>query len=622
MKLIPGAIARPISRNYTPRRRARTDAVILHVAVSKARSLHGWFNNPAAKASSHLYVRKDGSMEQYVSHEQSAWTSGAGSYRSIGIETEGMGIEPWTAAQRETIARVLAWAHKTYGVPLALMDSSAPRARGTGWHRLGIPMTRAQLSRGVSYTGGELWSRAVGKTCLPTDVTEVLTKRGWVPLLEVADTDLVASVDGAGRVSFDTAEKIEPYVAQVITVGKFESTPDHDWVVSRPGPSNCLDCDFSGKRRAVGVHRQHTGHNLKRTDQWVKVPAAKLRRADTALEVAPRDEGLPLTLDEVRMAVWLFADGHYMSENGSGYYGVEWHFKKDRKTERVTALLDRLGVAYSLGARSDGTSAIRVWGDEGRFLIDLLPTKRFTPDWLAVSREQIDAMWEELRLADGASTVPGHICFSRDKESLNVLQAASTLNGVSTRMWHTSGLWWLAIRKSRHRYEVRPPTRETEVACLTTVNGTLIIRQRGQVTVTGNCPGSACIAQIPSIVSRARIIAGLDKPKPNPSPADALAEAGILIGDTMKNVGIYTNRADGTRVYAILNPASGFFHKFTGGTGKTLAGTYVNPLAAAFDTGSWPFVTQSHMDVIEEACALVRAGLVRAQEPSDGTNKE
>ena len=300
--MIPGAIARPISRNYTPRKRSRTDAVILHVAVSRARSLHGWFNNPTARASSHLYIRKDGSMEQYVSHESSAWTSGAGSYRSIGIETEGMGVEPWTAAQCETLARVLAWAHKTYGVPLALMDSSAPRARGTGWHRLGVPMTRAQLNRGISYTGGELWSRAVGKTC----------------------------------------------------------------------------------------------------------------------------------------------------------------------------------------------------------------------------------------------------------------------------------------------------------------------------------PGSACIAQIPAIVSRARILAGLDKPapKPKPTPAEALAEAGILIGDLMKNVGIYTNRADGTRVYAILNPTSGFFHKFTGGTGKTLAGTYVNPLAAAFDTGSWPFVTQSHMDVIEEACALVRAGLVRAQEPSDGTNKE
>lgn len=165
----PGALWRPISVNFTKRRRSRTDAIILHVTASNAPSQFGWFNNPRSGASCHLHIALDGAIEQYVDLDKIAWTSGAGNARTVGIETAGTGTGEWTVAQCVAIVEVLAWLCTRYDVPVVLMDSSRPAERGIGWHRLGIdgnwpalPDIRAgRLQRG----GGELWSGARGKVC-------------------------------------------------------------------------------------------------------------------------------------------------------------------------------------------------------------------------------------------------------------------------------------------------------------------------------------------------------------------------------------------------------------------------------------------------------------------------
>lgn len=160
----PGAIWRPISRNYGGRR-SSTRGVILHVAVSESSSLRGWFNDPRSGASSHLYVRRDGTLEQYVDMRYTAWTSGSGSATTIGVETQGMGSGKWTPQQVEALAQIVAWAHREFGVPLRVMTSSKASERGVGYHALGVPATSTQKTRGISKTGGQLWSKAVGKTC-------------------------------------------------------------------------------------------------------------------------------------------------------------------------------------------------------------------------------------------------------------------------------------------------------------------------------------------------------------------------------------------------------------------------------------------------------------------------
>ncbi|GGJ55591.1 peptidoglycan recognition protein family protein [Glutamicibacter ardleyensis] len=154
---MPGVVWKPISRNYTKRRRARTDCVILHIAVTEASSLKGWFNNPSAGASSHFYVRRDGTIEQYMGAEYISWANGAGNSRSITVETQGMGTGSWTGPQVKSLARICSFAHEKFGVRTSLMQNSLPSSKGIGYHRLGVNPWRVN--------GGELWSSSRGKIC-------------------------------------------------------------------------------------------------------------------------------------------------------------------------------------------------------------------------------------------------------------------------------------------------------------------------------------------------------------------------------------------------------------------------------------------------------------------------
>jgi hypothetical protein len=157
MAWMPGAIRKEITKFRTPLRRRR--GVCLHVAVSESASLYGFFSG--AKVCSHFYVRKDGTIEQYVSTAYQAPANYQGNSSLISVETQGgvhnANSEPWTAAQVEALARISAWASKTHGIPLIEMPNSRPESVGIGYHKLGVDPYRVD--------GGERWSTSYGKIC-------------------------------------------------------------------------------------------------------------------------------------------------------------------------------------------------------------------------------------------------------------------------------------------------------------------------------------------------------------------------------------------------------------------------------------------------------------------------
>lgn len=77
--------------------------------------------------------------------------------------------------------------------------------------------------------------------------------------------------------------------------------------------------------------------------------------------------------------------------------------------------------------------------------------------------------------------------------------------------------------------------------------------------------------------------------------------------DMPKNSGFqYTRSHDGAIVYLIANTGSGFNSEYTdGGRGKGIPGSYNNPVAAAFDTGSYAKITEGHAMAIKAACDRV-----------------
>lgn len=176
---MPGAVWRPIPISPDRPRRRKGRGVCLHVAVSEAPSLFGFFST--STSDSHFYVNKAGVIEQYVDTDLVAYANADGNASLISVETQG-GVtspdtEPWTDAQLDGLAAICRWARDVEGVPLQVMPDSRPTSRGIGWHRLGV--------RPYVVSGGEVWSSSYGKTCPGTrkisQVPEVVRRASPAP---------------------------------------------------------------------------------------------------------------------------------------------------------------------------------------------------------------------------------------------------------------------------------------------------------------------------------------------------------------------------------------------------------------------------------------------------------
>lgn len=163
MARYPAAIWKPLDPRYVPGARLTAhNRVNLHVAVSEAASLHGFFNAPG-RPSSHFYVRRDGTVEQYVDTDYRAEADLDGNDATISVETQG-GVtdaqrEPWTDEQVQALAALWAWARDTHGIADKLATSSrrGEESRGLSWHRLGVDPWRVP--------DGMRYSTARGKIC-------------------------------------------------------------------------------------------------------------------------------------------------------------------------------------------------------------------------------------------------------------------------------------------------------------------------------------------------------------------------------------------------------------------------------------------------------------------------
>ncbi|WP_419704997.1 N-acetylmuramoyl-L-alanine amidase [Promicromonospora sp. NFX87] len=168
--VIPFATYRPIAWAEARDDATNPTCVILHLTASEATSQHGYFSNPANKACSNTHVARSGHIEQYIRGDRLSAADSYGSSRAFSIETQGADANGrWTPEQCESIARIIAWAHQTYGIPLRLMTSSATGEHGIGWHRLGVngnfPSMPNILAGRMQRGGGEVWSSAFGKVC-------------------------------------------------------------------------------------------------------------------------------------------------------------------------------------------------------------------------------------------------------------------------------------------------------------------------------------------------------------------------------------------------------------------------------------------------------------------------
>jgi hypothetical protein len=134
MARMPGATWRPVP-NCTTGGQEAVYGVVLHIMEGTLDGSDAWFRNPAAQASSHFGVGRDGRICQWVDTADRAWAQSAGNRTWLSIEHEGHSGDSLTPAQLAATGRIVAWAHTAHGVPLQPTDSVT--GRGIGWHGMG-----------------------------------------------------------------------------------------------------------------------------------------------------------------------------------------------------------------------------------------------------------------------------------------------------------------------------------------------------------------------------------------------------------------------------------------------------------------------------------------------------
>jgi hypothetical protein len=130
-----GATWRPIPVNFTVNGQSSVRGVVIHIMAGTLAGTDSWFRNPKAQASSHFGTGKTGALYQWVDTKDRAWAQAGGNRDWLSVENEGQGGDTLTDAQVTRCAEVLAWAHKTHGVPLQLAASTSDK--GLAYHALG-----------------------------------------------------------------------------------------------------------------------------------------------------------------------------------------------------------------------------------------------------------------------------------------------------------------------------------------------------------------------------------------------------------------------------------------------------------------------------------------------------
>lgn len=172
----------------------KTLGLILHVQAGN-NALSGWFNNPAASASSTWWAGKAGGREQYGDPDcDKFWAQSAGNSTYHSVETEGYPSEPLTSAQIDSCATIYAWGHLRYGWPLKLAEK--PGESGLGWHGM----------------GGSAWG---GHTGCPGDIRKAQRK----DILRRAQELLAPSAPQGDELSAQDVADIKDYVGKILVGG-------------------------------------------------------------------------------------------------------------------------------------------------------------------------------------------------------------------------------------------------------------------------------------------------------------------------------------------------------------------------------------------------------------------
>ena len=251
------------------------------------------------------------------------------------------------------------------------------------------------------------FSGIIGAHCFSDD-TKLLTKDGWRGIDAVAvGTEFATLNRETGGMEYHPASAIYVYPYDGDMYHMVSSCADH--LVT---PNHNMLYESYGTWKEVRAEDFYV--------KGAKIPVSGvLERTD--LDLYEND-------DELRLHVWCVTDGHvtYMRAR-DGYMTYRFRFKKSRKIERLTALLNRLGYARHTGVETGtGVTWITVSKMPPKF------TKVLMEEHRRLSPRQTGVLIEEWSHTDDRlpvyPTEAHHQLFTNIKFHTNLLQELCALN--------------------------------------------------------------------------------------------------------------------------------------------------------------------------------------------------
>ena len=305
---------------------------------------------------------------------------------------------------------------------------------------------------------------------------EVLTQYGWVRFdeFEALENPMVAQYKDSGDIE---------YVKPIAFINKhFEGSL----------------IEIKNKQRFYSLTTPE--HNMVYVDPYGIVSKKKHYEASARYSI-PRTakhngNGIELSDDEIKLCIAVSAD-FTIREKGD-IYGA---FKKQRKVERITEILNRLGIEYSSNpAKGDYTSFFIRRGNAPKYLF-----KKFPSNWIFESTQhQKDLIISEILHWDG-NLVPerNQIEYSsKDYDNATFIQTISHLCGYCSTIMSRSnefGSWYkvsiLFGKQTTSNQSLKRGTLEVEykgiVNCVQVPSGMILVRQNGCISISGNCDAMA-----------------------------------------------------------------------------------------------------------------------------------
>lgn len=492
--------------NYNPRSDAakygvtnnKIDTITIHHMAGNltVETCGNMFAKTSRQASSNYGIGTDGRIGGYCGEENRSWCSSSkyNDFRAITIEVANDTLAPtWTVSEAALTS---------------LYNLLVDICRRNGIQRLiwsGNKSDRVNHVNGCNVT----YHCDYGNTaCMPVS-TELLTPNGWVTLDKIKIGDKVASatLDGL-NISFEEVEDIvEPYYYDTYTNNDFTATKDHRMIYSM--------------QKKKDWYRIETLGNLLSGNRNPYIPLAGHFHG----------KGFDITDDMLRFLIAVQADGYYYKEKVSTgeerNYGVQFHFAKERKLERLKEILNSIGLEYKVSQHENGAYLVSIWNQGGINIADdicekYLTNKCFDWNWINLSEAQAKLFLDEILLWDG--------CVSADKYSsakkinLDVVNAIAALNNKGSRVSDHDVLFrdtpYITLCPDT---VVRNPKLgnkpENLVSCVSVKTGIILVRQNGKTFIVGNCPGpyfKKIMANICTVVNN--LLSGEPAPQPTPIP--------------------------------------------------------------------------------------------------------